>query len=108
MEAPQADLFNASSLQYNLYMLTKTRLVASIVLGIAAGLYGFTNLQGIGFYVVLCGLIVGLLTKVLIVKSDSPKFFRSSWSLWTEGLLSGFFTYLLFWAVSFNVVYIYF
>eukprot|EP00695_Tsukubamonas_globosa_P000885 TRINITY_DN1825_c0_g1_i1.p2 TRINITY_DN1825_c0_g1~~TRINITY_DN1825_c0_g1_i1.p2 ORF type:complete len:106 (-),score=6.16 TRINITY_DN1825_c0_g1_i1:172-489(-) len=87
-------------------ILSNCRTFASILGGCVTGVLGLTGLLGFVLYFV-CSILLSL---GLLVKSkfSTKRYFRTSSSIWTSGVGSGLMTYILFWTLMYDIVYIFF
>ena len=77
----------------------------STVSGATAGTLGLTGIRGFVFYFVMSMA----LSMMLYFKAGTNwnKYFLSRRSLWTDGVFSGLFTYVLFWTFLYGLVHVY-
>ena len=81
------------------------RFFSTIFAGMAAGILGLTGFIGLGFYLLNFLLVTVLL--FLHIKNQRGNFSNSLISLLFEGLFNHGMTYILFWVMFYNLVYIY-
>ena len=76
------------------------------VAGTTAGMLGLTGWSGFVFYLVTTVLFgIALLVKMQFKPSE---FFRNGFrDVMTEGVLGGALSYVLFWTLAYNVIYVY-
>jgi ER membrane protein complex subunit 6 len=84
--------------------LDKCRTQCLIIGGITAGIFGFDGLQGMIFYVFLVGFI-SLMIAVRLGFNGKPYFMNLSQAA-TTGLFNNMLTFMLFWVMIHNFVYV--
>ncbi|KAF9927849.1 ER membrane complex subunit 6 [Linnemannia zychae] len=103
---PDDALYVDSFIAKNAQTMNFIRSSYSAVLGLAAGTLGLTNLSGFIFYflgsIFLSGLIFALKTK-----GKSGLYFRNPLDVFTEGVLGGLFSYILFWTLLYGIIHVY-
>ncbi|KAJ1660151.1 hypothetical protein IWQ61_000882 [Dispira simplex] len=74
--------------------------------GTSAGILGLSGLAGFLYYAlswgVLAAVVFGLKTH-----TTPSNYFRGSTTLLTQGVVSGLFTFILFWTLAFGLVHVY-
>ena len=90
--------------------INKSRVIASIFMGITAGIFGLGAFQGVIWW-----LAMGLFTSALIGlrvasmgfdSNGSSKYFNSVTQAATTNMLGNMMTYMLFWIMFYNIVYV--
>ncbi|KAF9320339.1 ER membrane complex subunit 6 [Podila horticola] len=101
-DALYVDMFIAKNSQ----TMTFIRSSYSAILGLAAGILGLTNWSGFVFYFVGSAF---LSTLVFLVKARASPgtYFRSSFDVFTEGVLGGLLSYILFWTLLYGIIHVY-
>ena len=89
----------------NMEKVMSLRFFSTIFAGMAAGILGLTGFIGLGFYLLNFLLVTVLL--FLHIKNQRGNFSNSLISLLFEGLFNHGMTYILFWVMFYNLVYIY-
>ena len=89
----------------NMEKVMSLRFFSTIFAGMAAGILGLTGFIGLGFYLLNFLLVTVLL--FLHIKNRRGNFSNSLISLLFEGLFNHGMTYILFWVMFYNLVYIY-
>ena len=89
----------------NMEKVMPLRFFSTIFAGMAAGILGLTGFIGLGFYLLNFLLVTVLL--FLHIKNQRGNFSNSLISLLFEGLFNHGMTYILFWVMFYNLVYIY-
>ena len=79
-------------------------MLCTIWIGIAAGILGFDGPMGILFYFA-ADIVVGMLL-VLRFGLNVERYFLSVWSIFTQGLMANTMTFMVFWILFHNLVYI--
>ena len=86
----------------------RSRTFVSIVGGCCCGILGLTNWSGFLFY-----LLTAMLTSVVLAAKAGfnlgtlKSFFVSLSTLTTDGLVAGCMSYVLFWTLLYDIVYVY-
>jgi hypothetical protein len=95
--------------KHNLEVVHFTRTWVSIVGGCCCGILGLTNWSGFLFYLLTSLLTsVVLLAKVGGVDPHSVKERFVGWgALTTDGLVAGCMSFVLFWTLLYDIVYVY-
>lgn len=94
-----------SAMRHNNAVIEYCRTSCCVLFGCLAGILGLTGIAGFAFY--LCCLLVlwcSILTKTGF-KWD--KYFISKFHLFTNGLIGGLFTYILFWTFVYGMIHVY-
>ncbi|XP_078443276.1 rab5-interacting family protein [Wolffia australiana] len=98
-------LFNKENLQSNLKTIHYSRTFLSIIGGVVAGIWGFTGLAGLIFYILIMGVTsLGLAAKA---KFSVQAYFDSWNRIILDGFLSGLMSYVLFWTFAYDIVHIF-
>ena len=103
-------LIAPTSIQINNEALNRCRVISNIFAGVSAGILGHGAGLGVLWWIGL-NAIVGLLIYLKIVAlgfdaNGESKFFQNPLSTATSGLFGNLMTYLLFWIMFFNIVYV--
>jgi len=100
-----AVVYSEAMIRINAGTIDYIRTSFSTVSGATAGTLGLTGIKGFLFYFVMSML----LSVMLYCKAGSNwnKYFLSKRSLWTNGIFSGLFTYVLFWTFLYGLVHVY-
>lgn len=94
---------------HNDNVVYKCKIWMSLVFGIVAGIFGYTGLSGFLFYVVVSFLIAPVLIALALPTPFSIHNTFTSWSnIVMGGFTQGLLTYILFWTISYDIVYIFF
>lgn len=96
---------NERAVRHNSSLIEYGRTSTSVVAGVTAGILGLTGLYGFGLY-----LVYSVVMSVLImgkVGSNWNKYFQSRYSLLTDGVLGGLFTYVLLWTFIYGIVHVF-
>ncbi|KAF9951226.1 ER membrane complex subunit 6 [Mortierella alpina] len=101
-DALYVDMFIAKNSQ----TMTFIRSSYSAILGLAAGTLGLTNLSGFIFYF-LGSAFLSVLIFVLKTKASPALYFRQPLDVFTEGVLGGLFSYILFWTLLYGIIHVY-
>lgn len=95
-----------SSLEaYNNNMLGNVHRLLGITIGICAGVLGLSNLLGVLFYLLVSTLCNALI--YVVVVQGSVTAFNNPKKIMTKGLGSEVASFLFFWTLVYNVVYVY-
>ncbi|GMR32386.1 hypothetical protein PMAYCL1PPCAC_02581, partial [Pristionchus mayeri] len=98
-------LISASALQHNLGVLEYARTCQSAAAGMAAGVLGLTSIPGFLFYFSV------VLIQALFWESKSSfdwsSYFLDRTASVSHSLVSGLFTYILFWVFLYGMVHVY-
>ncbi|KAG0335477.1 ER membrane complex subunit 6 [Podila humilis] len=101
-DALYVDMFIAKNTQ----TMTFIRSSYSAILGLAAGILGLTNWSGFVFYFVGSAFVSTLI--FLVKAKGSPgTYFRSAFDVFTEGVLGGMLSYILFWTLLYGIIHVY-
>jgi len=96
-------VYLAESKGYNQRLLLRYRSLVAVICGIVSGIFGFSGMNGFLMFGVYS--VVG--TGIFVLKlGSSLKLYYTGisevWGTWT----SGFMEYLLFWIITYNIIYI--
>ncbi|KAL9653772.1 hypothetical protein ABK040_008637 [Willaertia magna] len=95
-------------LAHNDNIVYKCKIFISLVFGIVAGVFGFTGFSGFLFYII-ASLFSSIIIAIGLPKPFSVQNVFQSWSnVWLGGFMQGLLTYILFWTIAYDVVYIFF
>mmetsp|Transcript_24684 Transcript_24684/g.36191 ORF Transcript_24684/g.36191 Transcript_24684/m.36191 type:complete len:104 (-) Transcript_24684:153-464(-) len=94
------------AIQENTQFLGKVRLISAVFSGLAAGIFGFTNLIGFAWY-----YFIYLFTSTLLLvklKFDLKAYLLTSpLSFFVFGMFKHLMAFVLFWALAYTVTEIY-
>eukprot|EP01120_Amphizonella_sp_Union-15-10_P008745 TRINITY_DN319_c0_g1_i3.p1 TRINITY_DN319_c0_g1~~TRINITY_DN319_c0_g1_i3.p1 ORF type:complete len:119 (+),score=9.37 TRINITY_DN319_c0_g1_i3:68-424(+) len=79
------------------------RIFVSTLAGCAAGILGFQGWAGLFVYLLITALTALFL--LFKIKFKVQDFFQAPSTLVMEGVFQGLFTYVMFWALGFNLVH---
>ena len=101
---------HTTQIQLNFNLMNQTRVCANIFIGIAAGIYGLRAFEGILWWMamsmVTSALIAFRLTTLGFEANGQSKFFPSFIQAVTTNMFSNIMTYMLFWIMFYNIVYV--
>ena len=80
------------------------RTLASIWIGVAAGVYGFDGLVGLLFYFLMDLVLGGVMC--LSLRFSALPYFQNLRQVFTVGLMGNFMTFMVMWVLAYNIVYI--
>ena len=89
----------------NIDKVMSLRFFSTIFAGMASGILGFTGFFGLGFY--LINFLIVTILLFIHIKNQKGNFSTSLTSLLFEGLFNHGMTYMIFWVMFYNLVYIY-
>jgi hypothetical protein len=98
-------IYSESAVRYNDYLLEYFQTSMSALSGCAAGVIGFTGLNGFLFYFI--SAIVLSILFVVYLGPNFKKYYMNRQHVITGTLWSGIQTYLLFWTFLFGMVHVY-
>ncbi|KAF0980267.1 hypothetical protein FDP41_013481 [Naegleria fowleri] len=94
---------------HNDNIVYKCKIFISLVFGIVAGIFGLTGLSGFLFYVVVSLVISSVLIGFCLPRPYSVESVFPNWTnIIFGGFTQGLLTYILFWTISYDIVYIFF
>jgi hypothetical protein len=99
------EIYSDSAVRYNDYLLEYFQTSMAALSGCAAGVIGFTGLNGFLFYFA-CTIVLSILF-VAYLGSNFKKYYINRQHVITGTLWSGMQTYLLFWTFLFGMVHVY-
>eukprot|EP00038_Savillea_parva_P027148 m.57831 g.57831 ORF g.57831 m.57831 type:complete len:112 (-) comp7789_c0_seq1:775-1110(-) len=102
---PASAIYDINNVRRNGAAINYIRSFGSVLSGSLAGIVGLTGLQGFALYLVF-SVVLSVLLRVYC-GSDVSLYFASSWDVYTDGIMGGLFTYLLFWTLIYGMVHIY-
>lgn len=107
MAAPSVEdaIYDPMHVRQNMIAVNYCRTAGSVLGGSCSGVLGLTGLNGFGFYLVLSALLSVLIRQRCGVSIET--YFRDPQMVWTDGIVGGLFTYILFWTLVYAVVHIY-
>ena len=100
-----AVVYSEAMIRSNAAVIDYIRTSFSTVSGATAGTLGLTGIKGFVFYFIMSMA----LSVMLYFKAGTNwnNYFLSKRSVWTDGVLSGLFTYVLFWTFLYGLVHVY-
>ncbi|KAG0055872.1 ER membrane complex subunit 6 [Gryganskiella cystojenkinii] len=101
-DALYVDMYIAKNSQ----TVTFIRSSFSAILGLAAGTMGLTNWSGFIFYF-LGSAFLSLLIFLVKAKANPAPYFRQPTDVFTEGILGGMLSYILFWTLLYGIIHVY-
>ncbi|GJJ72253.1 ER membrane protein complex subunit 6 [Entomortierella parvispora] len=101
-DALYVDMYIAKNSQ----TMTFIRSSYSAILGLAAGTLGLTNWSGFIFYF-LGSAFLSLLIFLVKAKGNPSPYFRQPLDVFTEGVLGGMLSYILFWTLLYGIIHVY-
>ncbi|KAG5455915.1 MAG: Rab5-interacting protein-domain-containing protein, partial [Olpidium bornovanus] len=96
---------NGAAVLSNAQDIGQARSSMAMVFGAAAGVLGLTNWSGLLFYAAASTLMSAALL-VFAAKGRPDRYLRHSYEIWTEGVLGGLFSYVLFWTFLYGLVHV--
>ncbi|XXQ35674.1 ER membrane protein complex subunit 6 [Plasmodiophora brassicae] len=99
------DLVDAANESHNDQAVSSCRVVVSAAAGCVAGLLGLRGVAGLAFFIAMS--LVTSAAIALRVQGRVGRYFRSPWHVVKPGLFQGATTFVLFWTLIFNSIYIY-
>uniref|UniRef100_F1LBP4 ER membrane protein complex subunit 6 n=1 Tax=Ascaris suum TaxID=6253 RepID=F1LBP4_ASCSU len=104
-EVGQVAVFSEAAIRHNIGVLEYSRTCQAAATGMASGILGLTGIPGFVFYFV----IVMIQTLIWEVKAgfEWHDYFMSRTISVTHSLISGLFTYILFWVFLYGMVHVY-
>uniref|UniRef100_A0A7S3CSG6 ER membrane protein complex subunit 6 n=1 Tax=Strombidium rassoulzadegani TaxID=1082188 RepID=A0A7S3CSG6_9SPIT len=103
------DLHFGPRVALNQDLVNKSRVIANIFAGVAAGILGLGAFQGILFWIAVAlttSLVLFVQIQVMSAQGEGATLFQSVGKAATQNLLSNVMTYMLFWIMFYNVVYV--
>lgn len=99
-----------TNVQLNDDALNRCRVLSSIFSGTTAGIFGFGALAGLMWWIAM-NLTVGLMVYLRIVSlgteaDGESKYFKNPLQKALSGVMDNLMTFLLFWIMFFNIVYV--
>uniref|UniRef100_A0A0M3HZU6 ER membrane protein complex subunit 6 n=1 Tax=Ascaris lumbricoides TaxID=6252 RepID=A0A0M3HZU6_ASCLU len=103
--SPPVQVFSEAAIRHNIGVLEYSRTCQAAATGMASGILGLTGIPGFVFYFV----IVMIQTLIWEVKAgfEWHDYFMSRTISVTHSLISGLFTYILFWVFLYGMVHVY-
>eukprot|EP01080_Neovahlkampfia_damariscottae_P000826 gene826-9076_t len=87
-------------------IIYSSRIFVSLIFGIASGILGFTGL--LGFFICFLGLILtSCFVYLTLPERNISKYLQSPSNLLFTGLFQGIMTFILFWTIAYDMVYIF-
>ena len=97
-------------MQLNMDSINKSRVIANIFTGITSGIFGLGAFQGIAWWFAMSlmtsALIALRVTSMGFDNNGSSKYFMSVAQASTANMFSNIMTYMLFWIMFYNIVYV--
>ena len=93
------------AMKKNIDKVMSVRFFSTIFAGMTSGILGFTGFFGLGFY--LINFLIVTLLLFIHIKNQKGNFSTSLLSLLFEGMFNHGMTYMIFWVMFYNLVYIY-
>ncbi|EFC50063.1 predicted protein [Naegleria gruberi] len=104
-----SDKIGLDKIAHNDNVVYKCKIFISLVFGIVAGIFGLSGLSGFLFYILVSVVISSVLIGLVLPKPFSIDGVFTSWSnIIFGGFTQGLLTYILFWTISYDMVYIFF
>ena len=100
-----SEAYSGFAIANNNMVIDFCRTSVSALAGMSAGVLGLTGLSGFIFYFAASIFLSCLIN--LKAGHQWRKYFISWWSLSTNGILGGLFTYVLFWTFLYGMVHVY-
>lgn len=100
-----AVVYSEAMIRNNAGIIDYIRTSFSTVIGATSGTLGLTGIKGFVFYFVMSMALSAML--YFKAGTNWNKYFLSRRSLWTDGILGGLFTYVLFWTFLYGLVHVY-
>ena len=94
----------------NMNLVDKSRVITNIFSGMASGILGLSAFQGIMFWIMMC-LATSVVISITVITLSAGKgskgiFFKNVSDAATHNMFSNVMTFLLFWIMFYNVVYV--
>ena len=99
------EAYSPFAIRNNLALVDYCRTFLALVTGSAAGILGFTGLNGFIFYLVnsvAMSVLLGLKTR-----SKWDRYFLTQSHVWTNGVFGELFTYLLVWTFMYGMIHVF-
>ena len=104
------DLSFTPKMQLNMTSIDKSRVVSNIFIGMTAGIFGLGAFQGVIWWIamsILTSVLIALRVSSMGFESNgSSKYFESLAQAATTNMFSNIMTYMLFWVMFYNIVYV--
>ncbi|VDM96654.1 unnamed protein product [Thelazia callipaeda] len=101
----QIAVFSEVAVRHNIAVLEYSRTCQAAAAGMASGILGLTGIPGFIFYFAL--VILQAFLWEMKANFEWQNYFMSRSSSFTHSLLSGLFTYTLFWVFLYGMVHVY-
>lgn len=89
----------------NQHTMACARIIVSLLAGVGAGILGIENWYGIIFYIIVQLIFSALL--YIRLESNVKQYFQSTSGFVWNGFTAGGMTFVLFWTLLYDIVYIY-
>ena len=103
-------LMSPGSLQINMDAVNKCRVISTLFGGVSAGILGFGAGEGsLWFLITILFTSLILYIKIKLLGSEDngdSKYFHDAISTSMSGMFGNVMTYLLFWIMFYNIVYV--
>lgn len=96
---------NERAVRHNASLIEYGRTSVSVIAGVTAGILGLTGLYGFGLYLIYSFVMSALI--MIKVGSKWNKYFQSRYTLLTDGVFGGLFTYVLLWTFVYGLVHVF-
>ncbi|XP_062512880.1 ER membrane protein complex subunit 6-like [Corticium candelabrum] len=104
-EEKSSHSYNELAIRANVNMISRCRTALALLAGATAGILGLTGLPGFIFY-----LLASITMSTILAATAGAhweKYVLSKSMLWTDGIASGLFTYVLFWTFLYGMIHVY-
>merc|ERR1712094_102171 len=102
------DMYSGDRIMQNMMVLSHSRVVLSIMGGIAAGVMGLTALSGLLFMVVWgCMLSMVFILQIKGAGGDILDFVPSAFGLVYDTITGNAMTYIMFWTLSYDCFHLF-
>jgi predicted acyltransferase len=103
---PQDKKIAPEKLASNDNIVYQSKVFTSIVFGVVAGMFGLTGVNGFAFYV-LSSILTSIMLLTTLPRFSSKSIFQSWTSIWLGGFIQALMTFILFWTLAYDSVYIF-
>ncbi|CAG9535521.1 unnamed protein product [Cercopithifilaria johnstoni] len=104
-DVEQVAIFSEVAMRHNVGVLEYSRTCQAAASGMASGILGLTGISGFIFYFIL--VVLQALFWEMKANFEWQNYFMSRSLSLTHSLISGLFTYILFWVFLYGVVHVY-
>ena len=100
---------STAALQNNDKVVHFVWITISLAAGVACGILGLIGLQGVFGYLIAVACSIGVIRLKLAIsqEKDSSQYFESASRYVTAHLFQSMLTFILFWTLCYNIVYVY-